>query len=100
MSEDYTVNITKAAQKIIFKDGYAAYEILIRDWALLTALSKIEKYKAECDFFEHKYKMKIENFEKILHIKKGSENFEKEEDLEDWEFALSALEWWEKKAYH
>jgi len=33
-----------------------------------------------------------------LRAKKGSEDFEKEEDLDDWEFAEAALRWWSEKA--
>jgi len=32
-----------------------------------------------------------------IHNVKGKEDFQKEEDLEDWEFANKALKWWEKK---
>lgn len=46
-------------------------------------------------FFEHKYSAK---FEYAFRQIKGEENFEKEEDLDDWEFAFNALKWWDKKA--
>lgn len=34
---------------------------------------------------------------KHLHAVKGKEDFEKENDLEDWEFVCNALIWWEDK---
>ncbi len=63
----------------------------------MEALTKIEQYRAECEFFENKYGMDLKTLERQLHKDKGKENFEKEEDLEDWEFAKKALNWWEKK---
>jgi|GEM_PF-1281265 hypothetical protein len=90
-----TLNIAK---EILFKEGYGFTDRVIQDCALMLALSKIEQYRSECDFFEHKYSMKLEQFGYVLRQTKGEENFEKEEDLDDWEFAFNALKWWEQKA--
>ena len=84
-------------EEVLLKEGYGSKEEKIRDWALDVALSKLEKYKAESDFFEKKYGMNLKEFESFLHKEKGSEDFEKEEDIEDWEFSFKALKWWEKK---
>jgi len=84
-------------KEILVGEGYSSPDELIRDWALITALSKVEQYRAECEFFRRKYGMELEEFESLLRERKGQEDFEKEEDLEDWEFAASALKWWEKK---
>ncbi len=62
------------------------------------ALSIIEEYRAECDYFSQKYGATRKEFEDSLRAKKGSEDFEKEEDLDDWEFAEAALRWWSEKA--
>jgi len=86
------------AKEILFKEGYGFPEKFIQDCALMIALSKIEQYRSECDFFEHKYFMKLEKFESDLRQIKGEENFEKEDDLDDWEFAFNAMKWWEKRA--
>ena len=88
------MNVSK---EVLFKEGYGSTDEFIRDWALIMALSKLEQFKAENDFFEKKYKMNLEEFESLLHKEKGKEDFEKEEDTEDWEFSLSALRWWEEK---
>ena len=84
-------------EEVLLKEGYGSPKELVRDWALMTALSRLEQYRAECEFFERKYGLKFDAFEKILHSKKGREDFEKEADLEDWEFASSAHRWWEKQ---
>ena len=84
-------------KEILIREGYSSPDELIRDWALITALSKVEQYRAECELFRRKYGMELEEFESLLRERKGQEDFEKEEDLEDWEFAASALKWWERK---
>ena len=84
-------------EDLISKEGYSSANEVIQDWVLMVALSKVEQYKAECEFFSNKYQMKLEEFEVSLHKEKGKEDFQKEEDLDDWEFALHALKWWGKK---
>ncbi len=87
----------KVKESILAEEGYSSEKNLLRDLYLLEALTKIEQYRAECEFFEKKYDMDLKTLERQLHKDKGQENFEKEEDLEDWEFAKKALNWWEKK---
>jgi len=91
------VNNVENLKEILQKEGYNCPDELLRDWSLITGLSKIEQYKAECEFFKKKYGMNLEELETFLHKEKGKENFEKEEDIEDWEFSVNALRWWEKK---
>ena len=83
--------------EVLLREGYGSPRALMKDWALIVALSKVEQYRAECDFFQKKYGMTMEDFESHLHGERGSENFEKEDDINDWEFSLEALKWWEKK---
>jgi hypothetical protein len=85
-------------ENILIEEGYLSAEKMLNEVYLLTTLSKKEQYNAEIEFFEKKYNMKFDEFEKQIHSKKGKENFRKEEDLEDWEFAISALKWWTEKA--
>lgn len=42
-------------------------------------------------------KININEFEKSLHKITGKEDFNKENDLEDWEFADHALKYWLEK---
>jgi hypothetical protein len=88
----------KIKDNILAAEGYTSAEDLLTDVILLNSLSKKEQYKAEIENFEHKYKMSFEEFESQLHREKGVEDFRKEEDLEDWQFAINALKWWTKKA--
>lgn len=40
----------------------------------------------------------MEAFESHLCKERGREGFEKEDNINDWEFSLKALKWWERKA--
>jgi len=84
-------------KEILLKEGYVSPHALTKDWALIVALSRVEQYRAECDFFQKKYGLTMEDFESHLHGERGSENFEKEDDINDWEFCLDALKWWKQK---
>jgi hypothetical protein len=92
------MNPTNAAQEVLLREGYVSSENFINNFALIIAVSKIDQYQAECDLFREKYGMNAEELEGDLRKVKGAEDFEKEEDLEDWGFALDALKWWQKKA--
>jgi len=83
-----------SSKELLLEEGYTSEENLVRDISLLFAMSKVEKYTSECEFYKMKYKMTYTNFEKLLHNKKGTEVFDKEEALEDWEFSINALKWW------
>ena len=82
---------------ILLEDGYSSSDDLVKDWSIFVALSRIEQYRAEKEAFEQKYGMSLSEFENEVHAHKGGEDFSKEEDLEDWEFACKALIWWEDK---
>jgi hypothetical protein len=91
------MNKGDSVEEVLLREGYRSSDDFMRDWALILALSKLERYRAEIDFFEKKYRMTFQEFESLLHDKKGQEDFQKEEDVEDWEFSISALSWWEEK---
>lgn len=70
-----------------------------QDAAFLFILSKIDQYQGEKEYFENKYKGDFLEIEQKAHSVKGREDFNLEEDLDDWEFAVKSLEYWEKE-YH
>ena len=82
---------------ILEKSGEVNKEELLKDISLLIALSKRDKYQLECKKFEQKYQTSFENLEKHLHSTKNQEDYGKESDLDDWEFAISSQKWWEKR---
>lgn len=91
------MNKVDVVKEVFLKEGYLSSDEFIGKFALVVALSKVEQYRAENDFFESKYRMKLDEFDSVLHKEKGREDFEKEEDVEDWEFALSAMRRWEER---
>lgn len=66
---------------------------------LLFILAKIDQYRGEKEFFENKYEQDFYTIEREAHTVKGKEDFQLEENLEDWEFAIKSLEYWEKEYY-
>ncbi len=87
----------KVKEAILAEEGYTSEKSMLNDVYLMNALAKIEYYRAECENFENKYGMKLKTFEHRLHKDKGKEDFLKEDDLQDWEFANAALKWWQEK---
>ena len=85
-------------REILSKEGYGSADEFARDGVLVLALSRLEQYRAEIEYFEKKYGMTFKEFESSVHVHKGREDFAKEADIEDWEVALNALIWWEVKA--
>ncbi len=88
----------QAIDLILEKSGDVNKEELVKEISLLIALSKRDKYQLECKKFQQKYQMSFENFEKLLHSQKNQENYGKENDLDDWEFAISSRKWWKKRS--
>ncbi len=83
--------------EVLLREGYGSPRAVVKEWALILALSTLEKYRAECEFFQEKYGATLDKFEERLHRTRGHEDFEKEDDADDWEFCSEAVKWWEKK---
>ena len=86
-----------ATTQVLLGDGYRSTDEAFRGWALMTAMSKLEQYRAECEFFARKHGQTLVEFESAVHALKGREDFGAEDDLADWEFAVHALAWWQAK---
>jgi hypothetical protein len=85
------------ATQILLEDGYRSTDEVFRGWALMTAMSKLEQYRAECESFAKKHGQTLVEFESTAHAVKDREDFGPEDDLEDWEFAAHALVGWQVK---
>jgi hypothetical protein len=86
-----------ATAEILLEEGYRSTDGLFRGWALLTAMSRVEQYQAECEAFQKKYGRSLTEFERRMHSSQGREDFAAEDDLDDWAFASEALRWWRSK---
>jgi len=65
--------------------------------SLMIALSKRDKYLNECGEFERKHQMSFAELQKKVRAEKEKEDFQTEDDLNDWEFAIYSLGWWDNK---
>ena len=59
----------------------------------LRSLAKISRYEAQCVHFENKYNESLDTFQKYMQ-QEEKEDFAKEDDLMDWEYADAAFQWW------
>jgi len=89
--------IAQTIDLILNRSGDVNREEMLKEISLLIVLSKRDKYQIESRKFEQKYGVDFLAFERILHSRKNHEDYQKESDLDDWEFALSSIKWWEKK---
>ena len=78
-------------QEMLFSEGYDSTKAVVRNWALLVSLSRVEQYRAECEFFQKKYGTSIEELNFRPHDEKNHENFEIEDDMADWQFSSEAV---------
>jgi hypothetical protein len=86
-----------ATTQVLLENGYRSADEVFWGWALMTAMSKLEQYRAECEALAKKHGQTLVEFESAAHSVKGREDFGAEDDLADWEFAAHALTWWQAK---
>lgn len=84
------------------KDIYREMEVspmgLLKNYALTLIHGKIHKYEVENMHFEKKYGCTFEEFRHKVEGMRNEENFEWDDDLMDWEFAVENIKYWQKKA--
>jgi hypothetical protein len=73
-------------------------DTVLREHAVLVALSKVSRYEAECNGFISKHGQGFEAFRARIEAMENEESFEAEDDLLDWEFAHRALIRWGDRA--
>jgi hypothetical protein len=82
----------KTSEAIITQLGFKDIKSFIKNQALMIILAKLDKYESENSFFEKKYLMTFEEFQKNIQAQTKTENFEEEDDYLDWRFTREALE--------
>ncbi len=82
-------------------DIYQEMEIspvgLLKNYALNIVCGKIHKYEIKNVCFEKKYGQSLEEFRRKIDVVENEENFEWEDDLKDWEFAIENIKYWKKR---
>jgi hypothetical protein len=91
---EYTIDekFIETSEAIITQLGFKDIKTFIKNQALMMILAKLDKYESENRFFEKKYLMSFEEFQKKIKGHEKIENFEEEDDYLDWRFAREALE--------
>jgi hypothetical protein len=79
------------------EDGYLSSDDALKDWSIMIALAKIDQLRVEKESFENKYGKSLDVYERDIHAVREKEDFEKEDGLNDWEFACKAVIWWKDK---
>lgn len=67
-------------------------EVLRRDY-----LRRLTRYRMTDDFYQKKYGMNFENFEKANIVEKQKYTFEVESDAQEWELAIDGIKTIERK---
>ena len=67
-------------------------ENALKEYVILDLLNKRDKYSSQIKAFESRYQPKFEQIEKKVHSRKNVEDYQTEEDLMEWEFALNNIE--------
>ena len=63
-----------ATTQILLEEGYRTTDEALRGWALMTAMSKLEQYRAECELFEKKHGHTLAEFERSAHALRAYPN--------------------------
>lgn len=69
-------------------------QLLLKNYARDVVISKLQKYQAESAQLETKYGMPFAAFKEKVENMKDSEDFQWEDDLMDWEFAVENIKYW------
>ena len=86
----YTININDELGNLLNKENINP-ENALKEYVTLDLLNKRDKYLSQIKAFESKYRAQFNEVEKKTHDKKNEEDFQKEEDLMEWEFAINSL---------
>ena len=86
----YTININEELGNLMDKENINPNNAL-KEYVILDLLNKRDKYFTQIKAFESKYKAQFDDVEKKVHSKKNTEDYQTEEDLMEWEFALNSL---------
>ena len=92
-----TEKTTKISSELLSSLHYSNIEEAGIDMLLLSAQSNYSEFSNDVRFFEDKYHMKFEDFQKMLEQKMENEEFEQEDDLMAWKFAQESAQYWKEK---
>ncbi len=89
-------DFVELATPVLSEFGFGSIKELVKDQLSLMVMSKIEHYESENRMFEMKFGKPYAEFS-AMNRKTGSENFEMENDLNDWRFAIESVDLYRSK---
>ena len=92
MGISFDEKFLETSEGIINQLGFKDIKSFVKNQALMMMLAKLDKYESEYKFFERKYRMTFEDFQKQVRELKGNENFDEDDDYLDWRFVKETLE--------
>lgn len=90
-----TMTIDEKLHNLIRELEFKDAKEVIKDSLITEILCKISKFSEDTERFENKYGKNLVEFKK--EYESGLEDFEKYDDLMEWEFVQQAKEYWNKK---
>ena len=84
----------QVATPILSEFGFSGVKELVTEQLTLMLQSKIGHYEAECKIIESRF---AQPFDVASLAESGSEDFEKDDSLNDWRFAREAVALYQKK---
>ena len=97
MESPFSAEVREVMAEALAAGEFSSHETAAWEVSLTVALSKVSSYERECAHFRRKYDQPLEAFQKSLEAMRGHEDFTREDDLADWEFAEGALQLWQKR---
>jgi hypothetical protein len=97
MESPFSAEVREVMAEALAAGGFSSLEAAAWEVSLTVSLSKVSSYERECAHFRQKYDQPLEAFQKSLEAMRGHEDFTREDDLADWEFAERALQLWQKR---
>ena len=84
----------QVASPILSEFGFSSIKDLVTEQLVLMLQSKIGHYEAECNAIQSRFGRP---FEAVAIVEPNSEDFDKDDALNDWRFAREALALYQKK---
>jgi hypothetical protein len=81
----------------IYKNMDLSPILILKNYAINIIYNKVSKYEAEINFFKNKYVCSFEELKNKTQDIKNEENFEWDDDLLDWEFAIENFKYWQEQ---
>ena len=88
--------IPEAINKL-YSEMQISPENILKGYAISAIYRKIDKYKSESNLFARNYKCDYHQFKNRIEAMENEENFQWEDDLMDWQFAVENINYWQKK---